>query len=158
MLKEGLIHELTVTENFFLRTIEPLTAADAVYRPHDELYTVTAHLDHVADSVEWFIEGAFKRSDGFAMNFEEMIAKSKQQTDFDAAVAYVKSAFESARAIINEQDDASLTSPLPDGPIMGGAPRLAVVGGIVDHTAHHRGALAVYIRLLGKEPPMPYDA
>ena len=35
-------------------------------------------------------------------------------------------------------------------------PRLGVVSGIVDHTAHHRGSLAVYARLRGKVPPMPY--
>ena len=32
----------------------------------------------------------------------------------------------------------------------------AVINGITDHSAHHRGALAVYARLLGKEPAMPY--
>jgi uncharacterized damage-inducible protein DinB len=42
------------------------------------------------------------------------------------------------------------------GEIMTGAPKMAVVGAIGDHTAHHRGALAVYARLLGKEPKMPY--
>ena len=40
---------------------------------------------------------------------------------------------------------------------MKGAPRAAVVGPIVDHTAHHRGALTVYARLLGKVAPMPYS-
>jgi uncharacterized damage-inducible protein DinB len=39
---------------------------------------------------------------------------------------------------------------------MGGAPRLAVFVAIADHTAHHRGALAVYARLNGIVPPMPY--
>jgi hypothetical protein len=28
--------------------------------------------------------------------------------------------------------------------------------GSTDHTAHHRGALTVYSRLLGKVPKMPY--
>jgi hypothetical protein len=27
---------------------------------------------------------------------------------------------------------------------------------MVEHTAHHRGALTAYSRLLGKVPPMPY--
>jgi uncharacterized damage-inducible protein DinB len=27
---------------------------------------------------------------------------------------------------------------------------------MVEHTAHHRGALTVYSRKLGKVPPMPY--
>ena len=39
---------------------------------------------------------------------------------------------------------------------MGGQPRLAIFGALTDHTAHHRGALSVYTRLLGKVPPMPY--
>jgi uncharacterized damage-inducible protein DinB len=39
---------------------------------------------------------------------------------------------------------------------MGGEPRLAIVGAICEHTAHHRGALAVYARLLGYAPPIPY--
>jgi len=47
-------------------------------------------------------------------------------------------------------------TPLAPGPIMGGAPRLAVFSAIAEHTAHHRGALSVYSRLLGKVPPMPY--
>jgi uncharacterized damage-inducible protein DinB len=39
---------------------------------------------------------------------------------------------------------------------MGGLPRQCIVGAISDHTAHHRGALGVYARLLGRVPAMPY--
>ena len=39
---------------------------------------------------------------------------------------------------------------------VGGAPRLALVTGLGDHTAHHRGVLAVYARLCGRVPAMPY--
>ena len=45
---------------------------------------------------------------------------------------------------------------LPEGPVMGGAPRLAIVNAITDHTAHHRGTLTVYSRLRGHTPAMPY--
>ena len=31
-----------------------------------------------------------------------------------------------------------------------------IVWAMVEHTAHHRGALTVYSRPLGKVPPMPY--
>ncbi|MFP6582212.1 MAG: DinB family protein [Candidatus Hydrogenedentota bacterium] len=40
--------------------------------------------------------------------------------------------------------------------IMGSVPKHVVLGGIVEHTAHHRGALTVYTRLAGKVPAMPY--
>ena len=52
--------------------------------------------------------------------------------------------------------DAELMAPIADGPIMGGAPRMAIVNGITDHTAHHRGALTVYARVSGVVPPNPY--
>jgi uncharacterized damage-inducible protein DinB len=39
---------------------------------------------------------------------------------------------------------------------MGGQPISDIVWGMVEHTAHHRGALTVYSRQLGKIPVMPY--
>ena len=59
-------------------------------------------------------------------------------------------------AVLDQQSAETLLSALPEGPIMGGEPRAAVVGAICEHTAHHRGALSVYARLLGKVSPMPY--
>ncbi len=49
-----------------------------------------------------------------------------------------------------------LARPLPPGPVMGGQPVSEIVWSMVEHTAHHRGALTVYSRMLGKVPPMPY--
>ena len=66
-------------------------------------------------------------------------------------------AFANAVAVIGAASDETLFEPIPDTWIMGGAQRIAVVSGIVDHTAHHRGSLAVYARLVGKEPMMPYS-
>ena len=57
---------------------------------------------------------------------------------------------------VQEGLQEELRASLPPGPIMGGVPREAFVNGLADHTAHHRGALTVYSRLLGKVPDMPY--
>ena len=57
---------------------------------------------------------------------------------------------------LNSKSAEELQAPLPDGPIMGGQPRLSIVSAITDHNAHHRGALTVYSRLLGKTAAMPY--
>jgi uncharacterized damage-inducible protein DinB len=65
-------------------------------------------------------------------------------------------AIENAESVLDKLSDEDLNKPLPEGPIMGGVPKLAVIGAMTDHTAHHRGALAVYARLLGKEPKIPY--
>jgi hypothetical protein len=61
----------------------------------------------------------------------------------------------SATARVASLSDAELLEALPEGPIMGGAPRMAIFGAITDHTAHPRGALTVYARLNGIAPPMP---
>jgi uncharacterized damage-inducible protein DinB len=47
-------------------------------------------------------------------------------------------------------------APIADGPVLPGQPRAAIIAAIAEHTAHHRGALAVYARLLGYAPPIPY--
>jgi uncharacterized damage-inducible protein DinB len=65
----------------------------------------------------------------------------------------LEAAFENAIGFARSQD---LARPLPPGPIMGGQPAGDVIWAMVEHTAHHRGALTVYSRLLGKVPPMPY--
>ena len=59
------------------------------------------------------MEGAFERPDGFDLEFEAMIARTHAATDFDAALALVKSAFERARQIIDTQTDEQLMTPLP---------------------------------------------
>ncbi len=157
MLQDGLLAQLNTAEQFFLKTIEGFTQDNALFKPQDDLYTVTAHIDHTAHTVSWFIDGAFRNETGFDLDFEQMIEDSHNKTDFAAAKTRLKEAFADARNIIQAQSDENLMTALPDGPIMGGAPKLAIIPGIVDHTAHHRGALAVYCRLLGKVPAMPYE-
>ena len=90
------------------------------------------------------------------MNFEEHIRDVMKVTSLTAARAWFTKSIADAKAVIATKGDAELMAPLPDGPVMGGAPRIAIVSGINDHTAHHRGALTVYARLSGKVPPMPY--
>ncbi len=61
-----------------------------------------------------------------------------------------------AKATLSSKSNAELTAPIADRPIMGGAPRMAIISAITDHTAHHRGALTIYARVSGLVPPMPY--
>jgi len=65
-------------------------------------------------------------------------------------------AWDKARRYLDECSDESLMQPLPPGPVMGGMPRSAIFPAIIEHTAHHRGALTVYSRLAGRVPIMPY--
>ena len=152
---DGLVQELRSTLKFFKTTLSVLDTADEAFAPNPEMYTVAGHVAHTAGSVDWFIEGAFGK--GWEMDFEADIAQAKAVTSLEEAVAWLDRAFENAIAIVGAASDEELFAPISDTRIMEGAPKAAVVSGIVDHTAHHRGALAVYARLLGKVPEMPYS-
>ena len=73
-----------------------------------------------------------------------------------AARQTLKTAYENAIQFFRSRSPEDLAGPLPPGPVMGGQPISDIVWSMVEHTAHHRGALTVYSRLLGKVPVMPY--
>ena len=154
-VSEGLVKELESTQKFFKTTLSVFVPEDEGFAPFPELYSVAGHVAHVADSIDWFIEGGF--GEGWDLEFDAAIAKAKAVTSLEEASEWMERAFANAIAVVGATSDQALLESIPDTRIMGGAPRLAVVSGIVDHTAHHRGSLAVYARLIGKEPPMPYS-
>ncbi len=154
-VSDGLVKELESKQKFFNTTVSVFEPDDAGFAPNPELYTVAGHIAHAADSIDWFIEGAF--GDGWDMDFEGLIAKAKEVTSLQEATEWLDRSFVNARAVVGEASDQVLFELIPDERIMKGAPRLAAVSGIVDHTAHHRGSLAVYARLIGKQAPMPYS-
>jgi uncharacterized damage-inducible protein DinB len=153
-MKQGLIAELESANKFFNKTIECFEEGDSDFAPDPELYSVASHVQHAADTIEWFIEGAF--GEGWNMEFEEHVVASKDQKSLKKARQNLDEAFKHVIATIKKASEKELLEPIPDKSIMEGAPRLAIVTGIVDHTAHHRGSLAVYARLIGKVPAMPY--
>lgn len=155
----GLIHQLTLqlehAKAFFDRATSALEEADSTFAPTPEMFTVAQQVGHVAQDIDWFREGA-SRPEGFEMDFERNIRVLSNVVSLKAAREWHDQAQQQVLAWIADQGEEGMRAPLPPGLIMGGAPRLAIVNGIVDHTAHHRGALAVYARLLGKVPANPY--
>ena len=149
------VAELKKSHKYFRTTVSIFEEEDAKFAPQPELYTVAGHIAHAADSVEWFVEGAFGQ--GWNMDFEGLIAAARAVERLDEAVAWLDRAFEKAIATVNAASDEELASPIPDQRIKPGPCRSSIVGAIVDHSAHHRGALTVYARLLGKVPKMIYE-
>ena len=154
-MKQALIDELKGQKNFFFTTVSVLSEEDSNFRPTEEMYTVAQHIAHVAETIKWFFEGAFGRN-GFDMNFDNYSEKMKVYKSFDNSITYMEEEIATAIAKLEVLSDSELLAPI-DGPIMKGAPKMNIIGAIVDHTAHHRGALSVYARLLGKTPQMPYS-
>ncbi len=140
---------------FFNRATATLNEADSAFAPQPGMFSVAGHVAHVAHTVRWFMHGVFSTT-GFDLDFAAHQAEIRRFTSLNVARGQVAEAYAQAIAKLESQTWAELNHPIAAGPIMGGAPRLAVVGGLADHTAHHRGALAVYARLCGCVPAMPY--
>lgn len=155
MKPKALAKELQTFKVFFDRSISCLQEEDSAFAPVAGMRTVAQTVAHVAQTVDWFIEGAF-RAEGFDMDFERYEAELTRVTSLAEAKKHLDSAFAAAEKVILGRSEEEWSRPLPEGPVMGGAPRFAIIGGLNDHTAHHRGALTVYARLRGYAPEMPY--
>jgi uncharacterized damage-inducible protein DinB len=140
---------------FFDRSTRPLTEAHSGFAPKPGMFTVAHHVYHVAQTIDWFIDGAFGDK-GFDMDFEKGAKEMLAVTSLAKAREALDRAAAHAIEVLGSKTDAQLAEKFPPNPIMGEVPKWTIIGGLQDHTAHHRGALTVYERLLGLEPPMPY--
>ncbi len=154
-MKQQLQAELAAALEYFNRSTSALTEEDSGFSPADGMFTAAQQVAHAAQTIDWFIEGAFK-PEGFDMNFGAHETAVRAVKSLAEGRAWLNKAVENAKQAIDSRTDEEWRQPLPAGPVMGGAPRAAIFGAITDHTAHHRGALTVYARLQGKTPPMPY--
>jgi len=119
------------------------------------MMTVAQQVAHTAQTLDWFIEGA-SRPEGFDLDFEKLGKALASATSLAAARQTLEKAYDRAIHFLRSAGPEDLAKPLPAGPVMGGQPVSDIVWAMVEHTAHHRGALTVYSRMLGKVPPMPY--
>jgi uncharacterized damage-inducible protein DinB len=147
--------QLHSSKEFFDRSTRVLEEADSQFRPKEEAMTVAQQVAHMAQTLDWFIDGVTRR-EGFDLNFEEHAKALAKVTSLAAARKMLDAAYAKAIQFIGSRSPEELAQPLPPGPVMGGQPISDIVWAMVEHTAHHRGALTVYSRLLGKVPPMPY--
>jgi uncharacterized damage-inducible protein DinB len=148
-------NQLLASKEFFERSSRVLDEADSEFRPHEGMMTVAQQIAHTAQTLDWFIEGA-SRPEGFDLDFEKHAKALAGVTSLATARQTLATAYENAIHFLRSNSPEDLARPLPPGPVMGGQPVSDIVWAMVEHTAHHRGALTVYSRLLGKVPPMPY--
>jgi len=147
--------QLLASQNFFDRSTRVLDEADSGYRPREGMMTVAQQVVHAAQTLDWFVEGV-TRPEGFDLDFGSHAKALEAATSLAAARQALAAAYARTIAYLRSLAPEDFARPLPPGPIMGGQPFCDIVWAMVEHTAHHRGALTVYSRELGKVPPMPY--
>ena len=154
-LAQQALAALDSAQQFFNRSTRNLTEEQSTVAPVPGMMTAAQQVAHAAQTIDWFIEGAF-RPEGFDTDFDAHAKALAPFTSLAKARGWFEKAVSDAKATLASKSDAELLAPIAPGPIMGSAPRMAIVSAITDHTAHHRGALTVYARLSGIVPPMPY--
>jgi uncharacterized damage-inducible protein DinB len=152
---DNLAHQLLASQDFFQRSTRVLDEADSQFRPKEGMMTAAQQVAHAAQTLDWFVEGV-TRPEGFDLDFEKHAKQLEATTSLAAARKMLDAAFANVIQFVRSKTAEDFARPLPPGPIMGGQPMSDIVWAIIEHTAHHRGALTVYSRLLGKVPPMPY--
>jgi len=148
-------NQLLASQDFFNRSTRLLEEADSEFRPREGMMTAAQQVAHTAQTLDWFLEGA-SRPEGFDLDFETHARALAGVTSLAAARQMLAAAYANAIQFLRSRSPEDLAQPLAPGPVMGGQPISDIVWAMVEHTAHHRGALTVYSRLLGKVPPMPY--
>lgn len=147
--------QLLASKDFFDRSTRVLEEADSQFKPNDSMMTVAQQVAHTAQTLDWFVEGA-SRPEGFDLDFEKHAVAIQGITSLAAARQLLDASFQNAINFLRSASPEDLAATLPEGPVMGGQPKSEIVWAMVEHTAHHRGALTVYSRMLGKVPVMPY--
>lgn len=154
MTPDILIKQLKDSKTYFDRSVRCLTEEDSTFTPVEGTRTAAQQIAHAAQTVDWFFQGAF-RPESFEMDFGKMEEDVTRVQSIREARAWLDKAYAHAAEILRSKTAEELAQPLAEG-LMGGQPRYEIVEAIVDHSAHHRGALTVYARLRGHVPAMPY--
>lgn len=155
MSENPLVMMLASQKEMFRRSIGALEEADSNFAPQEGLFTAAQQVAHVAQTLDWFMAGAFELPDGPDMDFEAHQKEVRAVQSLAKANEWLDQAWARASKVLAAKSDAELDEPFP-GMLLGGRPKRSLVDMNGDHIAHHRGALTVYARLLGKVPPMPY--
>ena len=154
MTTETLVNQLKTAKQYFHKSTECLDEGDSGFSPSEGMFTAAQQVAHTAQIVDWFMAGVF--GSGFDMDFAKLDEEVRKVSSLKAARESFDGSFAKLIDLIGSKTMEELSEPIPEGPIMAGAPRMAIVAGLIEHTSHHRGALTVYARLRGKVPAMPY--
>lgn len=152
---DQLAQQLLASQDFLNRSTRVLDEGDSGFRPHAGMMTAAQQIGHTARTLDWFVEGA-TRAEGFDLNFEAHAQALESLNSLATARLMLEAAYAHAVAFARGLKPEDLARPLPAGPVMAGQPVGDIFWAMIEHTAHHRGALTVYSRMLGKVPPMPY--
>lgn len=149
------VAKLTQEQHFLMNILKDFRPEHGDFAPASGMMTVTQQVRHIAHTVQWFRKGAFGA--GFDMDFGQHAEELTKPCTFPQALEELRRTYEEYKTFLASLPEGALDQLMPPNPILGPQPRSTALHAQADHTAHHRGALAVYLRMLGVVPTMVYS-
>jgi len=157
-MTEWFLTELESEAGKSRRVLEQVPAGKRDWKPHDRSMSLGNLSDLVANILSWA---------SMAITLDELDIAPKDGPKYKPApvntsaefVAALDKAVAQAREALQKTTDAYLETPwrlLAGGQLALEQPRLHVIRDTFLHSAHHRGQMTVYLRLLGAKVPSVY--
>ena len=157
-MTEWFLAELDSEAGKSRRVLEQVPAGKRSWKPHDRSMEFGYLADLVANIPAWV---------GMAITLNELDIAPKDGPNYKPApldtsaefVAALDKAAAQAREALQNTTDAFLQTPwrlLAGGQLAFEQPRHQVIRDTFLHSAHHRGQMTVYLRLLGSKVPSVY--
>lgn len=157
-LTELFLAELAREGDRSRRVLEQIPDGKYDWRPHDRSMIFGYLAEMVASIPSWVAmevtrdELDLKPAGGPTLKKEPMHTSAQYVAVLDKALA-------EARAALQQTSDEFLMTPwrlLVTGQVVAEMPRHEMIRDTINHWAHHRGQMTVYLRLLGAKVPALY--
>ena len=140
------------------RALQEVPAGKYDWKPHDKSMTLGPLANMVATIPSWLAMGITRDELDIAPAGGSTMRQEKLETSEALVKALDRTAAE-ARAALQGKTDEFLMTPwklLAHGQVVQNTPRWIMIQDTINHWAHHRGQLTVYLRLLGAKVPSIY--
>jgi uncharacterized damage-inducible protein DinB len=137
------------------KVIAAVPDAKRDYRPDEKSRTAWELATHIATADIWFINAILAGSFVFDPAAEKQ--QTSQFSNVADVVSFYKKEFPAALNRIREMAGDTLAAPVDFFGIMK-MPNVTYVGFANNHSIHHRGQLAAYLRAMGSKVPAIYGA
>ena len=157
-LTELLLAELDREAPISRRVLQEAPSGKYDWKPHDKSMIFGYLAQLVATMPTWMAMGITKNeldvapASGSAMKHEKLETSAAMVKALDASV-------EEARAALQGTNDDFLLTPwklLARGQVVSETPRHVMIQDTINHWAHHRGQMTVYLRLMDAKVPSVY--
>jgi uncharacterized damage-inducible protein DinB len=144
MFTQGLEQEYAITKKVLAAVLED----NKHYRPDPNSRTAFELASHIAASDVWFLNGI--------ANGEFGPGEDRKFGSIKDVVAFYEKEFPAALAKVKALPPDKLAKNVPAFGGMFNLPAVAYLGFLNNHSIHHRGQLAVYLRPMGSKVPSIY--